>query len=147
MRKSLERVLLSLCLLQVTSCSYQPTYTDQSSVLYNVTGDSKRFPDQTVVAEDGFEYFISDFNFDAVDGKLLIGAADKLYLLNSDLSPNTSLDLSSTPTERSMCDLSTTTDNPAFSCHNHIRVYRRIPGQDTLLVCGHTCRGGASLSR
>ena len=35
-------------------------------------------------------------------------------LLNSDLSLDTSLDLSSTPTERSMCDLSTTTDNPVM---------------------------------
>lgn len=23
-----------------------------------------------------------------------------------------------------------------FACHNHIRVFKKIPGQDTLLVCG-----------
>ena len=38
------------------------------------TGESSRFPDQTSVEESDYKYFISDFNFETVRGKLLIGA-------------------------------------------------------------------------
>ena len=40
-----------------------------------VTGESNRFPDQTSVEEDDYKYFISDVNFEAISGKLVIGAA------------------------------------------------------------------------
>ena len=40
-----------------------------------VTGDFSRFPDQAVVAEEDYDYFISDLNFNVISGKLLVGAA------------------------------------------------------------------------
>ena len=46
-----------------------------SSVPPIVTGDFSRFPDQAVVAEEDYDYFISDLNFDVISGKLLVGAA------------------------------------------------------------------------
>ena len=42
---------------------------------------------------------------------------DKLYLLNSDLSLDTSLDLPSSQTESDTCAMSTTTDNPVKCGH------------------------------
>lgn len=39
------------------------------------TGDSKRYPDQTLIAVEDYNYFISDFNFEAIRGKLMVGAA------------------------------------------------------------------------
>ena len=39
------------------------------------TGDSTRFPDETSVAVEDYNYFISDINLQAIPGKLLIGAA------------------------------------------------------------------------
>ncbi len=40
-----------------------------------VTGEYRRFPNQTAVPEVDYNYFIEDINFQAVGGKLLVGAA------------------------------------------------------------------------
>ena len=40
-----------------------------------VTDIYNRFPDVTNIAESDYEYFISELNFDAIDGKIIAGAA------------------------------------------------------------------------
>ena len=40
-----------------------------------VTDMYNRFPDVTSITESEYEYFISELNFDAIDGKIITGAA------------------------------------------------------------------------
>lgn len=39
------------------------------------TGEFRRFPDTSAGDETSYDYFTADFNFLAVPGKLLVGAA------------------------------------------------------------------------
>ena len=55
--------------------SFLPSLLPSPSFLPPATGGSSRFPDQTSVPVEDYNYFISDFNFEAIAGKLLIGAA------------------------------------------------------------------------
>ncbi|CAI8022690.1 Endothelin-converting enzyme 1 [Geodia barretti] len=120
--------------------SFVAVHLNTSPVTYNETGNSTRFPDETSVAVEDYNYFISDINLQAIPGKLLIGAADTLYLLNPDLTEDTALTLPTSTSNIDTCTASDRSDNPGLACHNHIRVYQRVPGQDILLVCG-TCAG------
>ena len=43
--------------------------------LHTESGEYRRFPDVTDVAESDYEYFISELNFDAIDSKIITGAA------------------------------------------------------------------------
>ena len=54
-----------------TPCPLSPL----SRFLSPVTDGYRRFPNQTAVEEEDYSYFIEDINFQAVDGKLLVGAA------------------------------------------------------------------------
>ena len=44
-------------------------------LLSPATDKYRRFPNQTIVEQEDYNYFIEDINFYAVEGKLLVGAA------------------------------------------------------------------------
>jgi hypothetical protein len=131
-------VLFSYCCPAVKS-SYYPLYGEGASVSFN-TLDGNRFPNNEHIVESAYQYFLSEPTFDVVDGKVICGAADKLYVLNvGDLAEVTSLSWEPETTKKTTC-LSQVTESPEYNCRNHIRVHRPIPavttGNPALMVCG-----------
>ena len=68
------RVVL-LCVLKPFSSNLFSFLPSSLPPFRSVTGEYGRFPDETEFDEASLNYFISELNFDAVDEKLLVGAA------------------------------------------------------------------------
>ena len=63
-------------MLLVTSTHYAKNhFIHIAQLLSTETGGSNRFPDEASIAVEDYKYFISDVNFEAIPGKLLVGAA------------------------------------------------------------------------
>jgi len=104
-------------------------YANGSAVFFNVS-QSYRFPDIPDIIEANYNYFISELNFDAISGRIVVGAADKLYLLNTELGKVQEYNWTTDSALQSMCS------DMSFACRNHIRVYKKIPGEDRIFLCG-----------
>ncbi|KAL5510758.1 hypothetical protein EMCRGX_G006359 [Ephydatia muelleri] len=88
-------------------------------------------------------YFISKLNFDAVPGKIVVGAADWLYVLNQNVTLVAQVNL---PPQASTSACSAAIGyNPDYVCRNHLRVFPSSPTDPTrLVVCGSEAIGTPS---
>lgn len=95
---------------------------------------SYRYPEGSVADKS---YFISELNFDLLAGAVATGGADKLVFLNqSNLQPLSVYSWTASDVSKEQC-LDTISETPDFTCRNHIRVYKRLPSNSSLiLVCG-----------
>eukprot|EP00731_Ephydatia_muelleri_P032581 Em0024g125a len=88
-------------------------------------------------------YFISKLNFDAVPGKIVVGAADWLYILNQNVTLVAQVNM---PPQASTSACSAAIGyNPDYVCRNHLRVFPSSPTDPTrLVVCGSEAIGTPS---